>query len=127
MLWVVFGLGALVVFLARRAPADPNAALSKVVGPDTSLPALGVVTALSPAMSGGKPGIAYQNEIRLNTNYMMAPQKIVSEASPARYWQNRSGGLDDTGNYPTNANSSEWTGDVSTLTPSANSASTQKL
>ena len=125
MLWVMLGLGALVVFLARRAPDTTPGA--QTLGPDTSLPALGVVTSISPAMSAGAPGIAYQNEIRLNTNYQMAPDKIRSESTPRGFWKGRAPAVGGSANYPTDADSSLMTQDIPQITPSLATANTQKL
>lgn len=125
MLWVVLGLGALVVFLARRAP---DTTPGQTLGPDTSLPALGIVTSISPAMSAGAPGIAYQNEVRLNTNYQMAPDKIRSESTPRAFWKGRAPAMGGVGNYPTDADSNTFSGSqLAEMTPSAAGATTQKL
>lgn len=120
-MWIVaLALVGLVAYLGRKAPAATTANTSTALGPDTSVPALGVQTALSPAMSGGVGGISYANDIRLQTNFGLTSngQKMISSQTPARFWRNRRPTTDgfDTG-FETDMQNGVMTQDVPGIVP----------
>lgn len=114
-MWIVaLALVGLVAYLGRRSPGPSASSTATALGPDTSVAALGVQTALSPAMSGGVGGISYSNDIRLQTNYGLTSngQKMISSQTPARFWRNRQPAYDDESNYPTDMQNGVMTQDV---------------
>jgi hypothetical protein len=106
MFLVVLGLGALVFYLARKAPANPNNTGS-VVGPDPMISATGANWVQSPATANGNPNINNANSIRLDTTYQNAPTapgKVVSDMVPNRQWKRRRAAMDNQADYLTDAN-----------------------
>lgn len=87
--FTVFGLIALVVFLANRAPGlspSNQSDLRQSPGPDTSIPAQGATDKFAPTLTGGSPLIAQDNRTRLGMTYTNAQPRrlkaIVSRPLP---------------------------------------------
>lgn len=114
MFLVVVGLGALVFYLARKAPSNPNTSGS-VVGPDPMISATGANWVQSPASANGNPLINNANSIRLDTTYQNAPtagNKVVSSQVPNRQWRKYRKALDSGADYLTDANNQLMTQNV---------------
>ncbi len=126
MFLVVVGLGALVFYLARKAPANPNTA-GTVVGPDPLISATGANWVQSPATANGSPLINNANSIRLDTTYqnaVSAPGKVVSSQVPNRVWRKRRKALNSSADYLTDADNSLMTQSIPAIVTQTNNLST---
>lgn len=122
MTLVVVGLVALVIYLGRKAPANPNTG-GTVVGPDPMISATGANWVQSPASSNGSPLINNQNGIRVATTYQnaqSAPGKIVSAQVPNRTWARTRQAMDNSADYLTDANNSLMTQDIPPIVQQTN-------
>lgn len=126
MVLVVIGLGALVFYLARKAPANANTA-GTVIGPNPLISAVGANNVQSPATANGSPQISQANQLRLNTTYqnaVTAPGKVVSSQVPNRVWRKRRKALNSSADYLTDADNSLMTQSIPAIVSQTNNLST---